>query len=208
MKIAIVDDHNLFAEGLKSIITDWRYDCSVDTYSTPSSFLSLIDEINYDIIMLDLSMPEMDGFEVSEKLNLKKESINIIIISMHAEPAFVLPAIQKHNVNGYLLKTDSKSEIIQALDMVSKGKTYFSDIIKQVVKKSNAHDHQALWFTSRELDILRLLEDGLTSIEIAEKLNIHKSTVETHKKNMLKKSKAGNTIKLIKIARDQHFLKD
>ena len=173
MKIAIVDDHNLFAEGLKSMIAEWQNDAVVDTYSTPIGFLSGIKDHQYDIILLDLSMPEMDGFEVSEKLVYKANLTKIIIISMHAEPAFVLPAIQKQNVSGYLLKTDSKTEIIKAIETVADGKTYYSKVIQEVIKKVNSQQQDSPWFTSRELDILRLLESGLTSVEIADKLNIY-----------------------------------
>lgn len=204
MKIAIVDDHQMFAQGLSSFLKETDSSIVFDLYSDPISFVEQCEKAQYEIVLLDISMPELDGFEVVKKLTGNER---VIVITMHAEPAYISPMSKIDQVYGYLLKTDDQKEIYKAIKNVSKGERYYSRSAQKVLKQIDQYNsEESVWLTTRELDILRLLDLGLNASEIADKLSIEKSTVETHKKNMIRKAGVNNTIKLLHLARQNNWI--
>lgn len=204
MKIAIVDDHQMFAQGLSSFLKETDSSIVFDLYSDPISFVEQCEKAQYEIVLLDISMPELDGFEVVKKLTGNER---VIVITMHAEPAYISPMSKIDQVYGYLLKTDDQKEIYKAIINVSKGERYYSRSAQKVLKQIDQYNsEESVWLTTRELDILRLLDLGLNASEIADKLSIEKSTVETHKKNMIRKAGVNNTIKLLHLARQNNWI--
>lgn len=206
MKIAILDDHKLFAEGLLKLIEEKIEDVEINTFSEPKEFLSskYLNQLN--LLFLDLSMPEVDGFAVLKTLQNAAPNLKVIVISMHDEPAFIQPAIKEPNLFGYLLKTDSQKEIVSAITAAKNQKRHFSNSVAEIIKQGEREKEEQVWFTSRELEILRLLNEGLNVVEIAKKLGIEKSTVETHKKNMVKKAGVNSALKLLNYARKLNYL--
>ncbi|MCF6360715.1 MAG: response regulator transcription factor [Cyclobacteriaceae bacterium] len=201
-KIFLVDDHQMFLDGLESLLNDVKTITIVGKASNGKEALELIDK-SVDVVLMDISMPEIDGIEFNRLIKLKYPDINTIAISMHND-AKILDKLIRGNINGYLLKNAEKNELLEAINTVSDGDNYFSEEVKRtyqdsLFKRENTQD-QAPQLSKRELEVLGEIINELTTKEIAEKLFISQHTVESHRKNMLSKLGARNTAGLVKYA--------
>jgi DNA-binding NarL/FixJ family response regulator len=207
IKIAIVDDHMLFMEGLSALLEKQPdFEVAGKFESGPSLFDALDTNFSPDIILLDLTMPDMSGFEVLKKLKKRKNSPAVIAISMHEDGNYISRCVRL-GAKGYLLKNTAEKELIEAIYKVQSGLKYFNDDISALLI-----DHMSLEgsnpqrLSNKESEVLHMIADGLTSKEIASKLYISVRTVETHRMNILKKLEVKNTAELIKKATKLHLL--
>ena len=195
IKILIVDDHPLVRAGIKSLLLDVPEIEVIDEADSGAEAKLKIAKRKPDIILLDISMPDINGLELAEYIKLNIPEIKIIILTMHENEEYYLSAMKK-GVNGMLYKSISKKELIQAIRTVAENKVYFDNIFSQKIKESfqtklilNNPDStkENILLTKREREILRFIAKGFSNIEIARQLTISTRTVETHKTNLMQK---------------------
>ncbi len=150
-----------------------------------------------DVMLLDINLPDKSGIDLCKEIKSSHPSVFIIGLSTYNQQSFIEKMLQ-HGASGYLLIKRYQGRTGRSIDTVQKGKTYLNDEVAGILR---THDHDGMPIvTRREKEILQLIADGMTSIEIADKLFISVATVETHRKNLLAKFNARNTVALIKAA--------
>lgn len=190
VKIMIVDDHCMVREGLKQLLEldgDIRV---IGEAGDGVSCLELMKELNPDVVLLDINMPLLNGLMVLEKVREMKIDNKIIILTIHNEIEYLMRAIE-HDVNGYVLK-DSDSDILRkAIFTVYNGENYIQSelvpLMKEKLENKNTKISYDSMLTKREMEVLKLLTEGLFNKEIAYKLTISEKTVKNHVSNIFKK---------------------
>lgn len=207
IRLIIADDHELFRVGLSELLKKNKDITIVDTVSDGAQFIKLMEQnICVDIVLLDITMPNIDGFEVLKKINSLKSQIKPIVISMHNEGNYIAKCA-KEGAYGYLLKNADEEELLMSIRTVAKGKKYFSSEISE--KMINFMSEQSVSIdilSNKESEVLKLISKGLTTKEIASILFVSTRTIETHRANILKKLEVKNTAALIKKATDYKLL--
>ena len=213
IRLLIADDHHLFLDGIVSLLKTEK----LLQLSTAHDGLEVLDKISkeeYDVCLLDIGMPNMDGIATAKALKEKKSPVKIIILSTYNDKEIISEMI-KIGVAGYLLKNCSKQELMEAIQKVFDGGRHFSEEIQNTIvnqfttyltqQKSKAEEI----LTPREIEIVQLLAKEYTNEKIAGALNISFRTVETHRKNIMQKTKSHNLAGLLKFAYEQgiHVLK-
>lgn len=205
LRIVVADDHLVLLEGLVSLLRSENKFNEVAQATGGKELISLLANEDFDVCLLDISMPGMDGMEAAKWIRENKLSIKIIVLTTHDEEEIIAEMIQI-GADGYLLKSCTRQELLDCISRVAAGKNYFSgqvsDSIIQSYSKQLKKQHEAATplLTPRETEIIRLLADEYTNERIARQLNITYRTVETHRKNIMQKTKAANLAGLIKFA--------
>ncbi len=203
IKLILVDDHRLFLDGIKSLLSEIEFIDIIGEASGGNEALNLLGKLKPDLIMMDISMKGLSGIDVSKQITALYPDIKIIILSMHTNEEFVMNAI-KAGAKGYLSKETTKEELLDAIQIVYAGGESYSKLIsdnflKSYVKKFKAEqsliDNKTL--TIREIEILKLAVVGLSNKEIADKLFISIKTVDSHKNNIMQKLKLKNTAEMV-----------
>ena len=212
-KLFLVEDHELVRKGVRSIIAQ---EDSLDIIAEFDRGQHAIDALDSgmlpDLILMDISMPEMTGLEAAKIIGEKYPEIQIIILSMHKDEEYVMEGLN-FNISGYVVKDSVADEIIIAINKVLNGGKYFSrEVIDTALNsykviKEDQKKKEEVQLTKRELEVLIDISDGLKSQEIAEKLFISERTVEAHRGNIMKKLEAKNMAELIKKAMNIGLLK-
>ncbi|WP_445721339.1 response regulator [Flavobacterium sp.] len=202
-KIIIADDHNMFLEGIASLLSNSDDVEIVGKASNGKEALSLLEKTKTDIIVLDISMPEMDGIEVAKYIKKKYPDLKTLILSTHSNSHMIAKLI-RIGIDGYLLKNAEKDELLYAIKKIKSGSTYYSKEVTEIHNEYESNLKQNLATTTelsnREKEILILIAQQLTAAEIAEKTFISLNTVNTHKRNLLSKLNVKNTAGLVKYA--------
>lgn len=203
IKIIIADDHTMFLQGVVSLLENEENISVLGKASNGKAVLKILETAIPDIILLDISMPEMDGIEVTKFVKQKFPSIKILIVSTHSNTQMIARLIRM-GVNGYLLKNAEKEELLLAINTIQKGESYFSEEVTQRNEENNvkikSETLQITELSFREKEILILIAQEFTGNEIAEKTNISLNTVNTHRRNLLSKINVKNTAGLVKYA--------
>jgi DNA-binding NarL/FixJ family response regulator len=205
-KILIADDHAMVRDGVKNLVKQNKDYVVVGEASNGKEALDQYETLKPDLLILDISMPDMNGMDVSKEILSKDPAANILILSMYDDDDYISRCLE-FGVKGYVVKNESSSELEYAIKSILQGKNYFSrqaqDVIfkkysQGVTKKKQREDMIKL--TNREVEIIKLIAEGLTSQEMADKLFISPRTVETHRANLMKKVGVKNAIELVKKA--------
>lgn len=201
IKIALVDDHALFRNGLKLLLDNANNHKVTIEASNGQEFLDQINATNQpDIVLMDISMPVMDGIEATQKLLEKYPEVKVIALSMFGEEDYYFKMVNA-GVKGFLLKNSDIKEVVEAIEQVMKGNSYFSqELLCNVIKNLNPHKEQQseeLTLSKRELQVLQELCKGLSNQEIADNLFISKRTVDKHRASLLSKTNSKNATNLI-----------
>ncbi|WP_208022807.1 response regulator [Flavobacterium jejuense] len=203
INLIIADDHNMFLEGLISLLRNIPDVTVIAKAVNGKELINLLDKNKADIVLLDISMPEMDGIEVTKIIKKKYPELKIIILTTHSN-SHIIAKLNRLGVNGYLLKNAEKDELLYAIRKVNSGESYLSKEVAEIQKdfkstlKKNLSSTTEL--SNREKEILILIAKQLTAAEIAEKTFISLNTVNTHKRNLLSKLNVKNTAGLVKYA--------
>lgn len=197
--VIIVDDHQLFREGLKVLLKNLSYIGEVLEAANGQEFLTLLDSVKPDVVFMDVSMPIMGGIEATRKAIQQYPDIQIIGLSMYTEEAYYYNMIDA-GAKGFLLKNSSIQEVDNAIRHVLNGKSYFSQdiltlLIKNVNRKKNLPVNSDL--SEREQAVLFQICKGLSNLEIADLMHISKRTVDKHRENILLKTGSKNTVGLV-----------
>jgi len=197
IKIIIADDHDLFRRGLVELLRKQdNFNIIADVADGKALMESLGHELA-DIILLDLTMPIMNGFEVLDRIAKLHPSIRAIVISMHDDGNYIAKCA-RYGAFGYLLKNAEEEELVEAINQVSKGKKHYAtEVTEKMINTMSAQLEDQKELSKKEIEILQLLTKGLTTKEIAAQLFVSTRTVETHRANMLRKLDVKNTAELI-----------
>lgn len=204
-KIMVVDDHELFRQGLCAMLEVEKGIEIVGSYGDFKTVLENHNRINPDVILMDIKMPEMNGFELSSSLKAQNPGYKIILLSMEVNHSYIKRAMSE-KADGYIPKDSNIEIVLEAIQSVIEGKKYYDNEIKEYIfhlVMGDAHlDDDVLLdkLSEREISVLRLIVDGKQNKTIAELLFISVKTVDTHRNNILKKLDIHSTADLVKFA--------
>ncbi|MDN5210887.1 response regulator transcription factor [Fulvivirgaceae bacterium BMA12] len=215
IRLVLVDNHQVIIEGLRFLISHEPDIVIEGEASNSQEALGKIPVLQPDIVITDLSMPEMNGIELTEVVRERFPNVHVLILSRHEEEAYVKKAIGA-GATGYLSKNISKEELVQAIREVGKGNLYFHTRIAQIITtelavgiiKGTGQSAEKKNLTKRELEILKLIVDGYNSAQIGTKLLISKNTAENHRTNIMRKLGVNNTAGLVKFALKNNLIDD
>ena len=207
IKVIIADDHKLFREGLTGLLQKYDDIKIIKSVGDGIEFMNCVkNQIDADVVLLDITMPNMDGFQVLKELKTVNTTIKPVIISMYNDGNYIAKCA-KMGAYGYLLKNTDESELVLAIRTVSKGKKYFSaEISEKMINFMSTQSISENILSNKETEVLGLLSKGLTTNEIAAKLYVSSRTIETHRGNILKKLEVKNTAELIKKATEMNMI--
>lgn len=205
IEILIVEDHDIFREGIKFVLSQVAGYKVVGEVKNGKEFLEFIKKKRPDIVLMDITMPEMDGIQASTIAMKEYPNLKIICLSSHGDEIYYYKMI-KAGVSGFLQKKSGKDELEQAIDMVAYGMNYFPDnILRNILfRVSNTGEESlknvAINLTKREKEILLLICQGYSNNEIGDTLFISPKTVDNHRTNLLSKTGTRNSANLVMYA--------
>ena len=192
-RVLIADDHPLIRSGLRALLSRESEFEVVGEAADGYQALELVEQLKPDVVMLDVSMPRLNGIDVAQKITEKTPSTRIIIVSIHSDEGYVLRAL-KAGAKGYLLKASPEGDILNAVRAVAAGQAYLSPEISRLLVEEyvremrfrGVEDSYDL-LSIREKEILQLLASGATNRQVAEMIHVSVATVETHRTNVFQK---------------------
>ncbi len=208
--LIIVDDHKMFSDGLLSIFNSQKEYNILLTAKNGSHIIKYL-EINsnekVDLIITDISMPEVDGITLSKYIKQKKRDIKILIVSMHNNIEMI-DQLTKIGVDGYIPKNAEKKELLKAVASILNGEKYFSKEITSVYLESKFLESRKkqVKLTKREIDVITLIAQEYTTKEIADKLCLSKHTIESYRKNLITKLEVKNLAGLTRYAMKMNYI--
>jgi two-component system, NarL family, nitrate/nitrite response regulator NarL len=205
-KLLIVDDHLIFLESMSLLIESLSEFELVGTASNGKEAIIKLQELEVDILLCDYKMPQMDGIELIFRMKESFPNVKILMLTGNEDVSGIKKAIQM-GVTGIILKNSRKDELKKALLSVGDGTTYYSSSVMQILSQSPSNEeNQNETLSKRELEILKLIAQSFTGIQIAEKLHISYNTVETHRKNIFRKLGVNTSHALIKYVFENNLL--
>ncbi len=200
--IVLVDDHKLFREGLKLLLSNLDYVQDVQEASSCHEFLQLLAEKEPDIVFMDIDLPETDGIETTRRALEFNPGLNVIALTMYSDEDYFTRMIHA-GAKGFILKNSGIQEVEEAIQNIMAGNSYFSREILNVLVQSISRKKKVIKsgeLSEREEEVLYLICKGLSNKEIADRLFISKRTVDKHRENLLLKTNSKNTAHLVMYA--------
>lgn len=209
VQLAIVDDHQIVIDGLKALLHGHSSIHIVFETTSPSSVIEQLKKNPADILLTDVMMDELSGTELAKQVRYHFPSIKILALSMNGQGDLVNQMIEESDISGYILKNIGKQELINALEKIANGGIYFSEEVITEMERSSSERKKIseTHLTAREIEIIRLIEKELNNRQIAEQLFISERTVETHRKNIFRKTETNSLIGLIKYAYEHKLIR-
>ncbi len=202
-KIFIVDDHELYRDGLKFFLDQVSEMQVIGEAADGEKFLSMLDVCKPDVVLMDISMPNMDGIEATKEALKKFPELKIIALSSFGDEAYYKKMIEA-GVMGFVLKEAGKNEIEEAIHYILDGKHYFSrELLHNIVFKKDTNQEdldKRIGLSKREKEVLTLICQGFSNNEIAEKLFISPKTVNNHRTHLIEKTATRNSANLVMFA--------
>jgi DNA-binding NarL/FixJ family response regulator len=199
--ITIADDHQIFRESLSELLSKQGFKV-LGTAANGKQLLVLLEKSIPDVVIMDISMPEMDGYEASMKAIEKYPGIKILTLSSFGDEKYYYEMVQA-GVKGFVLKNAGIHELKQAITEIGEGGSWFSnDLLQKVISSLNKKSpkESSLKLTDRELEVLNLICKGYTAEKIAEELCLSQETIRTHRANLLSKTSCHNAPALVMYA--------
>lgn len=203
LELVVADDHTLMRQGLCKILEeqpDWRV---VGQATTGRDAVRLVQDLRPSVAILDIGMPLLNGIEATRQMRRRQPDLHVLILSMHAEEAYIMQALQA-GAQGYLLKDSADVELIRAVAAVSNGKSYFSpavarvmldDYLRHLAQAGIVDRYDSL--SEREREVLQLIAEGHSNKEVADILTVSPATVETHRAHIFRKLDVHNTAEVV-----------
>jgi DNA-binding NarL/FixJ family response regulator len=211
IRIVIADDHHILLDGLKAMLQKQKDIEVCGLYDNGQDLLDDIKNTQPEIALVDINMPRMNGQELARKIKEFYPHIYIITLSMYDDASHIMEMIEA-GVSGYLLKNVNDKELMDAIRMVNTGRMYFSSEVSEKITTLVVQQQRKLEqpeeprLTDRELEILKLISQEFSNAEIANALFISERTVETHRKNMLRKTSNKTIVGLLKYALEKQII--
>ncbi len=211
IRIVVADDHHILLDGLKALLQKQK---DLEIVGLYNNGISLFDELattKPHVALVDINMPGMSGDVLTQKIKEFYPSIYVIALSMYDDAAHIMEMIEA-GVSGYLLKNVNDKELLDAIRLVTEGKMYFSAEVSEKITTMVVRQQKKLEqpeepkLTERELEILKLIAQEYSNAQIAESLFISERTVETHRKNMLRKTNNKTVVGLMKYAMERQLI--
>lgn len=203
IKIFITDDHYMIVEGIRSLLQHEKDIEWMGHAMNAASCLAFLQHQQPDVILMDVNLPDKSGIDLCKEVKAKYPAIHIVGLSSFNQQSFI-QKMMDNGASGYVLKNASREELIEAIETVVHGQKFLSNEAASTVQKNE--DSKIPVITRREKEVLVLIAEGLTNVEIGEKLFISTTTVDTHRKNLLAKFEAKNTATLIRMAAQFQFI--
>jgi DNA-binding NarL/FixJ family response regulator len=204
IKIILVDDHRIVLDGLHSLFENDPDFQIIAAVSSPDEARQALKREQPDILLTDYTLPGMTGLELLVEVRGQYPHVKRVILSMHDE-AYLVKQVMKEGVDGYLLKSIQQAELKIALGQIMQGMPYVSPEITRQLMSGMANEHPEELLTVREREILKLIVKEFSNKQIAEQLFISERTVETHRKNIFRKTNATSLVGLVKFAFEHNF---
>lgn len=208
IKVYVVDDHSLFREGLRFLLSHSQYISEIKEAQDGREFLDNVGDYNPDVVLIDIEMPQLNGIEATREALKMFPDLKIVALSMHSDENFYTEMIDA-GAKGFLIKNSKFNDVETAIIEAYNGRNYFSpEILSSIVlslnrKSETPHCNE---LTPREQEVLVHICQGMSNPEIAEKLTIAKRTVDKHRENILSKTNTCNTAELVIYAiRNKYF---
>lgn len=211
IKVLVVDDHHLFAHGLKSMFQPEDGIDIVASTTNGNEALPLLEQHAPDVIIMDISMPVIDGIETMKLIQDAGHDIPTLMLTMHQDIRQIKRALEQ-NARGYILKDASKPELVEAVQKVSRGEDYFHKKVNEQLfeflrgNKGATDTDLVNQLSEREVEIIKQLSLGKNGNEVAEVLFISPHTVKTHRRNILHKLGVKNTTELVKLCLEKGII--
>lgn len=193
-RVFLLDDHKIIRDGIKSILQHSGAYKIIGEEGDPLTFINQLSRLDVDILLLDISFPQISGLQILAKVRKQRPEIKVMILSMHNDPEF-MQRCASLGALGYLTKDSDAQEFLKALDLVRSGQTYF-----QAVTTTQKTGEKPDILSDRELEVLMFISNGFSSKQIAAELSISARTVETHRLNIMKKLGTTNSAETISVA--------
>lgn len=202
IRIVVADDHAVVREGLKRIISSAQDMVVVGEAANGAEVMQQVRESDFDVLVLDLSMPGRSGMELIKLVRCEKPRLRILVLSMHEELQYAVRSI-KSGASGYLTKESAPTQLMQVLRKVAAGGAFISTGVAEQLAigsmlGSSCSAHERL--TDREFEVFRLIATGMSVTDIAGRLNLSAKTISTHKANLMQKMSLHNQSELIRYA--------
>jgi DNA-binding NarL/FixJ family response regulator len=204
IKIFIVDDHYMVIEGIHSLLQNEKNIEWMGHATNAASCIAFLQQQTPDVILMDINLPDKSGIDLCRQVKEKFPGIYILGLSTFNQQSFIEKMIGS-GASGYVLKNATQEELMEGIETVMKGKQFLSFDAALALRKPDVNNNAPV-ITRREKEVLELIADGMTNNEIAQKLFISTTTVDTHRKNLLAKFEAKNIASLIKVAVQQHMI--
>ena len=204
IRVFVVDDHPLVQEGMRSLLGNEKGIELCGYAMTAQSCLGYFVHNSADVVLMDINLPDMNGIDLCKELKTKYPGVMILALSTFNQGSYVTKMME-NGASGYVVKNADKKELLDAIREVSRGKTYLSFEAGQAIRKNN-ESVQIPAITRREKEILGLIAEGFTNPEIANKLFVSPTTVDSHRKNLLAKLNVKNTASLVMFAMDHQLI--
>ncbi|KAA5544757.1 response regulator [Adhaeribacter rhizoryzae] len=209
IKVVLVDDHRLIRCGLRALLQDEPTITIAGEAENGVQLIKLLESTAVDVILMDIKMPEMDGFDATQHILQHFSSVKVLALTMFESENY-LNKMMELGAQGYILKNIHKNELIHAVQMIASGKNYISaEITLNLLKKNkpslpelntNTAIPELVELSKRELEVLKLITEGFTNAEIADKLFTSKRTIDSHRQRIIEKTQARNTAALVRYA--------
>jgi DNA-binding NarL/FixJ family response regulator len=207
LKILIGDDHAIIRKGLRQILTEEFVPCAIDEASSGREVIKKTGEKSYDILILDISMPERNGIDILQQLKIEQPSLPILVLSIHPEEQYAVRVL-KSGAAGFLNKASAPEELVKAIQKISGGGRYISPAVAEHladrINDPNRMPHENL--SSREYQVMLLIASGKTLSEISDELALSVKTVSTYRSRLLEKMSMENNAKLTKYVIEHKLL--
>jgi DNA-binding NarL/FixJ family response regulator len=211
VSVFILDDHQMLIDGIKALLAHSKKYEVIGEETEGHKALQKIQELHPKLVITDINMPNMSGVEFTKLLRTLNSEIKICALSMHSEKA-IIAQIMLSGANGYVLKNTGKQELLDALDKIMDGQYFISNnisidiLIGEKLSQPTSLDASSIKLTDRESEILKLIAQEFSNLQIANALFISERTVETHRKNIFRKTNTKSVVGLIKFAMEHHLI--
>jgi DNA-binding NarL/FixJ family response regulator len=201
IRVFIVDDHPMVIEGLQSMLQQQQNIQLMGFATNAASCLGFFVNQKADVVLLDINLPDQNGMELCKLIKAKQPEVKVLALSNYDQLSYI-EQMKANGASGYLLKNTSVSELMQAISAVMAGGVWWNRLEQLTKEQFN----QGMVLTRREKEVLKLISDGLTNQEIADKLFVSASTVDSHRKNLISKLHVKNTAALVRTALESKII--